>query len=405
MTADIDTDIYMDLPPGYHLPPGKTIKLRKSLYGLRQSPGLFHDTLESWLVNYGFQPVNEDGTIFKLIRGQEQILLSLFVDDGLCATNSEALYQTFLSDLQQKFDLRDQGDLSFYLGVAVDHNLRTGVTTLSQEQFVQTLLERFNMVGCKPVSTPAEPNSHLIKGDQPQTPDKTVVRDYQRLIGRLMYLSCFTRPDISHAVNQCSKFMSNPCPSHVIAAKRILHYLTGTKHLKLTYKRSDNPLTGNRLSAYADLDHACDPDTRRSVTGFVVLLNGGAVSWQSVRQQVTALSSAEAEYYAASTAGADITYIRRLMEELGYAQTEPTPMFEDNMACIYMSESSASFHKVRHIDTRVFHLRELCKTGITKLVKVESAKMAADSLTKATPRPLFEYHRNIIMGHPQVAGA
>eukprot|EP00961_Rhodomonas_salina_P121067 1629329-Rhodomonas_salina.1 len=95
------------------------------------------------------------------------------------------------------------------------------------------------------------------------------------------------------------------------------------------------------------------------------------------------------------------------MEELGYAQTEATPMFEDNMACIYMSESSASFHKVQHIDTRVFHLSELCKTGITKLEKVESSKMAADSLTKATPQslPLFKYHRNVIMGHPQVAGA
>eukprot|EP00961_Rhodomonas_salina_P291804 3932341-Rhodomonas_salina.1 len=75
------------------------------------------------------------------------------------------------------------------------------------------------------------------------------------------------------------------------------------------------------------------------------------------------------------------------------------------MACIYMSRSSASFHKVRHIDTRVYHLRELCKTKVLELEKVESSKMAADSLTKATPRPLFEYHRNIIMGHPQTAGA
>ena len=66
MTADIDTEIYMDLPPGYHLPPGKTIKLRKSLYGLWQSPGLFHDTLEAWLRNYGFQAVDDDSTIFKL---------------------------------------------------------------------------------------------------------------------------------------------------------------------------------------------------------------------------------------------------------------------------------------------------------------------------------------------------
>lgn len=150
------------------------------MYGLRQSIGLFHDTLESWLVNYGFQLVNKDCTraIFKLmILGPEQILLSLsrFVDDGLCASNSEALYQTFLTDLQQKFNLSYQGNLSFYLGVTVDHSLHTGVKTLSQEQFVQTLLESFNMVRCKPVSTQAEPNSHLVKGDQSQTPDKAVV--------------------------------------------------------------------------------------------------------------------------------------------------------------------------------------------------------------------------------------
>eukprot|EP00961_Rhodomonas_salina_P166257 2240492-Rhodomonas_salina.1 len=141
MTADIDTDIYMDLPPGYHLPPGKTIRLRKSLYGLQQSPGLFHDSLEAWLIGYGFKPINKDGTIFKLVRGQEHIILSLFVDDSLCATNSEALYQSFLSDLQAKYDLSNQGDLNFYLGVAVDHNVSTGITTLSQEQFVETMLQ------------------------------------------------------------------------------------------------------------------------------------------------------------------------------------------------------------------------------------------------------------------------
>eukprot|EP00961_Rhodomonas_salina_P008049 109247-Rhodomonas_salina.2 len=274
MTADIDTEIYMDLPPGYNLPAGKTIRLRKSLYGLRQSPGLFHDSLEAWLLDYGFKPINEDGTIFKLTRCKESIILSLFVDDGLCATNSESLYQYFLRDLRNKYDLSNQGDLSFYLGVAIDHNVSHCITTLSQEQFVQTMLERFNMVGCKPVSTPAEPGTHLTKEDQPPSPDKGVLRDYQRLIGGLMYLSCFTRPDISHAVNQCAKFMSNPCPSHVIAAKRILHYLAGTKHLKLTYSLSENQLTGNRLTAYADSDHAGDPDTHRSVTGYALLLNG-----------------------------------------------------------------------------------------------------------------------------------
>ena len=66
MTSDIDTEIFMDLPPGYHLPPGKAIRLRKSLYGLRQSPGLFHNTLEAWLREYGVKAVDDDGTVFKL---------------------------------------------------------------------------------------------------------------------------------------------------------------------------------------------------------------------------------------------------------------------------------------------------------------------------------------------------
>mmetsp|Transcript_68603 Transcript_68603/g.143115 ORF Transcript_68603/g.143115 Transcript_68603/m.143115 type:complete len:1720 (-) Transcript_68603:7252-12411(-) len=209
MTADIDTEIYMDLPPGYHLGPGKTIKLLKSLYGLRQSPGLFHETLEDWLLNYGFKKVTDDCTIFKLTRNYETILLSLFVDDGLCAINSESLYQDFLADLRTKFELSYQGDLNWYLGVAIDHNRASGITTLSQELFIETLIRRFNMEGCNPVATPAEPNTHLLKADQPATPDKSIVRDYQRLVGGLMYLS-FTRPDIAYAVNQCAKFMANP---------------------------------------------------------------------------------------------------------------------------------------------------------------------------------------------------
>ena len=154
----------------------------------------------------------------------------------------------------------------------------------------------------------------------------------------------------------------------------------------------------NVLASYADSDHAGDPDSRRSVTGYLQLMNGAAVSWQSVRQQVVALSSAEAEYYAASVAGTDMQYIRRLMEELGHAQKGPTTLYEDNMACIYMSESAAMYHKARHIDTRVYHLRALVSNGILKLVKVATEHQVADSLTKVTPRPAFAEHTLGMMG-------
>mmetsp|Transcript_30942 Transcript_30942/g.64187 ORF Transcript_30942/g.64187 Transcript_30942/m.64187 type:complete len:289 (+) Transcript_30942:5072-5938(+) len=264
--------------------------------------------------------------------------------------------------------------------------------------FVNTLLKRFDLEGINPKLTPAEPNTHLLRADQPAVPDKDTVRLYQQMVGSLMYLACFTRPDIAYAVNQCAKFMSNPGPSHVHAAKRILAYLAGTRDLKLTYTRSRDPGVGNVISVYADSDHAGDPDSRRSVTGYLCMMNGGAVSWQSVRQQVVALSSAEAEYYAASVAGTDVTYLRRLLDNLGYTQGTPTVLFEDNMACIYMSQSSAMYHKARHIDTRVYHLRELCRRGAMVLRKVPSEFQAADSLTKSTPRPLFVTHRDVMMG-------
>ena len=105
------------------------------------------------------------------------------MDDGLCATNSTSLYDTFLTDLKKKFALSDQGDLEWYLGVAINHNLSTGITSLSQEQFVETILERFLMQGCKPVTTPAEPHSHLLVADCPSVPDKDAVRKYQQLVG------------------------------------------------------------------------------------------------------------------------------------------------------------------------------------------------------------------------------
>eukprot|EP00961_Rhodomonas_salina_P267109 3609527-Rhodomonas_salina.1 len=108
--------------------------------------------------------------------------------------------------------------------------------------------------------------------------------------------------------------------------------------------------------------------------GYMLLLNGGAVSWASVRQQVTALSMAEAEYYTVSVCGTDVTYVRLMMEELDYAQTEPTVLYENNMACIFMSRTSVMYHKVQHIDTRVYHLLELCKNKMMVLEKVSSAE-------------------------------
>jgi hypothetical protein len=158
------------------------------------------------------------------------------------------------------------------------------------------------------------------------------------LVGALMYLTCFTRGDCSFAVNQCARFMSNPGPTHIAAARRILRYLAGTRSLGLTYRKSavDPAMESvgkqskpNQLTASADADHAGGKD-RRSVSGWTVMLNGAMVTWSSKRQPITAISSTESEFYAVSQCALDCVYLRRVMSMMGYAQHQPTWIAQDN---------------------------------------------------------------------------
>ena len=325
------------------------------------------------------------------------ILLSLYVDDGLCATNDEKMYKNFLKQLSNDFELSDQGRFQWYLGVHIKQDLQNKKTKISQTQYIKDILERFGMTGATPVTTPMEPNTHLTRADCPSDDkvDKLFKREYQRNIGALMYLS-FTRPDLAHSVNQCSRFMSNPGPSHMVAARRILRYLAGTMEMGITYvaqpKSRENVLWG-----FADADHAGDPDTRRSVTGYVLMMCGGAVAWSSTRQAVTALSSSEAEFYAASGAGCDVKYLRGLLDEFGIKPTQPTIVYEDNWVCIHLLRNAILHNKSKHIDVRVYHLRDLCKAGVMTLMKISTHHQVADALTKALPRPAFQSHRKVML--------
>jgi hypothetical protein len=149
--------------------------------------------------------------------------------------------------------------------------------TIDQTAYIENVLKRFNMMDCKIKLTPMVSGQHLSKSDCPETPNKEEVKMYQQLIGSLMYISCGTRPDIAYAVNTCSQFMSNPGPTHIAAAKHILRYLKGTINVGLTYSKQPAKYE-NKLFGYVDADHASDTEDRKSVGGYVLMLNGGAIS-------------------------------------------------------------------------------------------------------------------------------
>jgi hypothetical protein len=238
-----------------------------------------------------------------------------------------------------------------------------------------------------------EHGRHLLASDSPAVPDPALRHHYQEIVGSLQYLCTWTRPDLVFATGQLAKFMSNPGPVHMEAAKRVLRYLKGTADLGLTY----SPLPdGDILVAYADADWAMCTDTRRSYTGWVTLLAGAAISWKSSQQTAVATSTTEAEFVSASKASDEILWLHRVLADCGAPQG-PTDLYEDNRACRLLSENPVQ-PRSRHIDFRVMSLRERVKAGVVKVLDCPTYNMVADSLTKNLPVPAFVRHRSTQMG-------
>mmetsp|Transcript_36110 Transcript_36110/g.90847 ORF Transcript_36110/g.90847 Transcript_36110/m.90847 type:complete len:195 (+) Transcript_36110:254-838(+) len=194
--------------------------------------------------------------------------------------------------------------------------------------------------------------------------------------------------------------MSCPGQLHIAAAKHILRYLIGTKRYSNCYRR--NTKKPNTIQGYVDADHAGNPEDRISVSRYVLFCNGGPISWSSKRQPIVALSSSEAEFYAASLCGCEVEYLRKLFDSMGYTQTEPTQIQEDNQGTIFMSRSAGAFNRSKHIDTLVFRLRELVASGVLQLVKILTTFNIADIFTKGLAGPVLSDHTQHLFWIPDV---
>jgi hypothetical protein len=206
-----------------------------------------------------------------------------------------------------------------------------------------------------------------------------------------------TRCNLAFAYAKFSKFVQCPGAAHMRAAERVLQYLRGTYQDSITYS---DPGEGKRnvLMGWVDSDYASDPDTRKSVTGYVLSLNGAPVSWKAKRQDCVTLSSAEAEYVAASMAAQEVIYLRAMLQGFGAAQQKPTDLWEDNAACISMSENPVNRKFTRHIDVRRYFVRDLVRDGQVPLVKYAGTHNVADALTKSLPGPSFFKHCPWMLG-------
>ena len=378
--APIDEEIYVNQPAGY-VTPNKVWRLNKSLYGLKQSGRNWHQTLNSYLKEQGFDQSTADPCVFIKHESNDVTILLVWVDDIIIATNTTDLMSDIKSKLSLKFRMKDLGELSSFLGIKFQQSKEK--VTMSQEHYLRNVLKSFGMEDCKPRSTPCEPNLKSYEESNAEIKDIT---DYRRMVGTLIYAMTCTRPDLAYTVTKLSQHLSCPTSADWAMLKHVFRYIKQSVAYKLTFTKSSNL----KINAFCDADWASSLQDRHSISGYVISLNenGPPISWKSKKQSSVALSTCEAEYMALSLTCQEAVYLTRLLNELLPTNLPPVIIKNDNQGALALVKNPVKHTKSKHIDIRYHYVRECYNENKINLDYVQSSKNIADIFTKP-PKKYF----------------
>jgi hypothetical protein len=380
--GDLEEEVYMDFPPGFSTSSesGKICRLRKSLYGLKQSPRAWFGRFTHSMRRYGYHQSQSDHTLFLKHSNEGKVTaLIVYVDDIVVTGNDIMEMGKLKTYLAKEFEIKDLGNLRYFLGIEVARS-KEGIF-VSQRKYVLDLLVETGMLACKPIDTPIEQN-HRLGEDVDDTP---VDRErYQKLVGKLIYLS-HTRPDIAFAVSVVSQFMHAPCEKHMEAVYRILRYLKSApgKGLML-YKNGHLEVEG-----YTDADWAGSITDRRSTSGYCTFVGGNLVTWRSKKQSVVARSSAEAEFRAMAHGICEMLWLKAMLKELGVHSKDPMKLYCDNKAAISIAHNPVQHDRTKHVEVDRHFIKEKLTEGLICTPFVRTENQLADILTKGVSNKIF----------------
>ncbi|KAH9138471.1 hypothetical protein AeRB84_017219 [Aphanomyces euteiches] len=241
--ATMDRAIYMEIPHGIEGDPKtQALLLKKSLYGLKQSGRLWHTEIDTTLLSFGYRRSKLDPCLYHWSSNGKMSLCGLYVDDLLLLSTCPTFYESAMTTLKSRYDIKWLGPVKHCLGVNIHRN--DSCYVLEQTRFIDELLETHKFNDCHPQSTPIATN-HMYFENGPDSSLPTTL--FREIVGSLQWLAGTTRPDIAFATNMIARHMHRPTVHHERGIKRILRYLKGTRHYGL--KLSVSP--GTQLVADA----------------------------------------------------------------------------------------------------------------------------------------------------------
>lgn len=379
--APLKERVYMSQPSGFVVK-GKehlVCKLEKALYGLHQSGRMWYFEVDKVLTGIGFYKFNRCNCVYTY---KNEVVLLLYVDDIVIFGLNRKVIDQAVTDLSKFFELKILGRTRKLLGVEFEENDELKIHQMS---YIDEVCERFKSFKYPISSLPISKGTVYSKTQSPKTEEE--IREmsgypYRSLLGCLSFIANRTRPDISYAVNIFSQFQSNPGLPHWDGLLKLLGYVSYTKELKLNLS-CQNPI----LDVYTDADFAANRDDRTSIGGQLVLLGGAPIAWRTFKERCVSLSTMESEFVALTEATKELLWFDRILEEsiskkIIKFKKKKSVLYVDNIATIDFVKSPIENYRTKHIDIKLFFVRNLIYNDTFEIKYVKSKENLADIFTK-----------------------
>lgn len=386
--GSMDRPIIMKQPTdstGIPKRPGYVVILKKSIYGAKQAGEIWGSVIHEKFINWGFEPSSQDARLYFKRNGSKYMMLIVVVDDMAFASNDGGMMTEFKQKLRETFKVKLLGQLKSFIGWEITRTA-SGIT-ICQQKYILKILELQNMENVKPVSTPLPLNADITSRKSDEQPlSKPDHERYRSLIGSISYLAICSRPDISFAISVLSRQLHDPAHRHLVLAKRVLRYISGTTDKSIFFPANS---TAHPLTAYCDSDWGGCHETRRSTTGIIIKVNNAPIYWSSKRQTLVTLSSSEAEYVALSSCAKQVIWLRRLFYEMRTNKAitdEPklpaTVINTDSSSGLSLATKQVVSERNKHIDIKIHHVKDLIRDNIIIVNLIRTYEQPADLLTK-----------------------
>ena len=394
LEADLDTDLWMEVPAEFAIDGCTVVKLIKSIYGLKQSGELWNNKVNDIFTDMNFVRCPEDPCVYSRTNDStgERTYICLYVDDILVTGNSLNVILEFeakLASYVQK--LKVCGECVKFLGNVFTRDRLNRTITITQTQYLQDVCSAEGITPDHAKISPALVSRNLYKA---KTGGEGPIRG---LVGKLRYAVDHSRPDALFIVSQLASHQVNPGPDHILAAEHVTSYFYGTRHLGLKLGGFD-PII---LEAFCDSSYVEDAESLSQLAYCLRLgKTSGMFITKSNKSRHVSLSSEDAEIRAVVECIKDVVWSRNMLEFLSYDQVGCTNIYEDNSACISVCTTlNKTYPKSKHMNKLINFVREFIRLEIISLVKIHTKLNISDIMTKTLDTKTFLYLRPLLLGN------